>query len=246
LRVQKAFYPEGPAVCQTLLLHPPAGIAGGDHLRIEALVGRNAHAQLTTPGAGKWYRSAGLLASQHLRFTIDDHGALEWLPQETIVFDGANARMQTSVSLAPSAQFFGWEVLCFGRTASGERFASGQVSLDTRVERAGRPLWIERGSLQGNDALFEGPAGFAGATVCATLIATLPADFAPAPLLAACRQIAPTDAARHGLTALPGLLVARYLGHYSEPARDWLTRLWTVLRPALLRREAMRPRIWNT
>ena len=67
LCVQKALYPEGRAVCQTVLLHPPSGIAGGDQLRIAANLGPQAHAQITTPGAGKWYRSGGAEAAQ----TID-------------------------------------------------------------------------------------------------------------------------------------------------------------------------------
>jgi len=244
LRVQKALYPEGEAVCQTLLLHPPAGIAGGDHLHIEAAVGEGAHAQLTTPGAGKWYRSGGPEASQRLDFTVA--GTLEWLPQETIVFDGAKARMQTHITLETDARFFGWEVLCLGRTASGERFNEGHISLDTRIERNGQPLWVERGLLHGDDPLLRSPVAFADATVSATLLATLPTDVQAAPLVAACREIAPADNARHGLTALPGLLVARYLGHHSEAARHWLTQLWTQLRPALLNREAVPPRIWNT
>lgn len=246
LRVQKALYPEGEAVCQTLVLHPPSGIAGGDHLHIVAQLSEGTHAQLTTPGAGKWYRSGGPEAWQRLEFSLADHATLEWLPQETIVFDGAKAHMQTRVALTGNARFIGWEVLCLGRTASGERFDAGHISLDTRIERDGKPLWVERGLLHGDDPLLASPAGFADATVSATLVATLAADVQAAPLLAACREITPNDNARHGLTALPGLLIARYLGQHSEAARHWLTQLWTLLRPALLHREAVTPRIWNT
>ncbi len=76
LRVQKALYPEGDAVCQAIVLHPPSGIAGGDHLAISAGVGAGAHAQLTTPGAGKWYRSGGAEASQHMAFKLDEGAML--------------------------------------------------------------------------------------------------------------------------------------------------------------------------
>ena len=81
LRVQKALYPEGDDVCQAILLHPPSGIAGGDHLNISARVGPDAHAQLITPGAGKWYRSAGPVASQTVRFEVQESASLEWLAQ---------------------------------------------------------------------------------------------------------------------------------------------------------------------
>lgn len=243
LRVQKALYPEGEAVCQAIVLHPPSGIAGGDHLQISVDVGEGAHAQLTTPGAGKWYRSAGPEAAQRLDFRIAAGAVLEWLPQETIVFDGARARMETRVSLAGDARYLGWEILCLGRTASGERFAHGGVQLATRIERDGRPLWLERGALAGDDPMLASPAGWTGATVCGTLALAAPHD---ASLLAACREVAPADGARHGLTALPGLLLARYLGDNSEAARHWFARLWEILRPTALGRAAVIPRIWNT
>jgi len=119
LRVQKALYPEGDAVCQAIVLHPPSGIAGGDHLTIEVDVAAGAHAQLTTPGAGKWYRSSGSEASQRIDLTVGAGATLEWLPQETIVFDGARARMETRVTLAADSRFIGWDILCLGRAAAG-------------------------------------------------------------------------------------------------------------------------------
>ncbi|MFT3961984.1 urease accessory protein UreD [Propionivibrio sp.] len=246
LRVQKALYPEGPAVCQTILLHPPSGIAGGDRLRVAVAAGPGTHAQITTPGAGKWYRSGGEEASQALDFTVGDDAILEWLPQETIVFDGARSRMETHVRLGNGSRYLGWEILCLGRSACGERFAHGQIRLHTRIERHGRPLWLERGCLDGDDPLLASPAGWAGASVGGTLLATFPPHMEIAPVLAACRAIAPADGAEHGVTALPELLIARYLGHSSEAARDWFAEMWSLLRPPLLGRPAVRPRIWNT
>ena len=246
LRVQKALYPEGEAVCQAIVLHPPSGIAGGDQLRIAAAVGQAAHAQLTTPGAGKWYRSAGTEASQTLDFSVAENATLEWLPQETIVFDGARCRMDTRIALADSSRYLGWEILCLGRRAAGERFAHGHLSLHTRIERQGNVVWLERGQLTGNDPLLDSISAWAGASVCATLQATVPAGFEVAPLLEACRSLEPADQALHGITALRGLLVARYLGHSSEAARLWFVSLWHVLRPALLGRPAVSARIWNT
>ena len=246
LRVQKALYPEGRDVCQTILLHPPSGIAGGDRLHIAVNVGPQAHAQITTPGAGKWYRSGGEEAAQTLAFAVGADAILEWLPQETIVFDGARSRMETRVQLASNSRYFGWEILCLGRSASGERFANGFIDLRTRIERNGQPLWLERGRIEGNDPLLASRAGWAGASIGGTLLATLPPEIEIAPLLEACRAIAPQDDAEHALTALPGLLVGRYLGHNSEAARNWFAALWETLRPPLLGRPALTPRIWNT
>lgn len=245
LRVQKPLYPEGEAVCHAIVLHPPSGIVGGDQLEIDVTVGPGAHALLTTPGAGKWYRSAGAWARQRLGLRVEADGMLEWLPQETIVFDAARAAMHSTVDLAADARFVGMEVLCLGRRASGEGFASGALHLETRVRRAGLPIWLERGRLEGGTALLDSPAGLAGFSVSGTLLAVAP-RIEPG-LLAACREIAVAEAgARHALTLLPDLLVARYLGHSSEAARHWFAALWQVLRPALAGREAQRPRIWNT
>ena len=247
LRVQKALYPEGEAVCQAIVLHPPSGIAGGDHLHIHASVEAGAHAQLTTPGAGKWYRSGGADASQTLDLQVADGACLEWLPQEAIVFDGARARMNTRIDLAADSRLMAWDILCLGRAAAGERFGAGRIDLACRIERAGSPLWVERGGFDGGDALLASPAGWAGASVCGTLLVSFPGLAGQAAgLLDACRAIAPADGARHGITALPGLLVGRYLGDNSEAARQWFARLWETLRPACCGRPAVTPRIWNT
>lgn len=234
LVVQKALYPEGEAVCHAIVVHPPAGIAGGDELELHARSGAGAHALLATPGAGRWYRSAGPWASQKLRFDVA--GALEWLPQETIVFDGAMARLETEVRLQGDARYLGWEILCLGRTGSGERFGKGEILLSTRLYRDGKLLWLERGRIAGGGALLESPAGLQGQPVCGTLVA------AGAKLdLAACRAIEGI-----AVTLLPGVLLARYLGDSSEKAKQRFTKLWALLRPALFGREAAEPRIWRT
>ena len=91
-------------MCHTIVVHPPGGIAGGDELAVEARAAQGAHALLTTPGAGRWYRSAGPWARQTLAFEARDGACLEWLPQETIVFDGALADLRTEVRLAGDAR----------------------------------------------------------------------------------------------------------------------------------------------
>jgi urease accessory protein len=225
-------------------------------LAIAAAVGDGAHVQLTTPGAGKWYRSSGAEAAQRIDFTVGAGATLEWLPQETIVFDGARARTETRVKLAADSRFIGWDILCLGRAAAGERFVNGRFDLFFRVDRAtkeappgcgGTPIWLERGGFDGSDAMLTSPAGWAGRTVCGTLLCSFPELPQQAPaLLASLRALAPTDGAEHGISALPGILVARYLGDNSEAARLWFAELWKILRPACAGRPAILPRIWNT
>ena len=110
LVVQKALHPEGEGVCHAIVVHPPAGVAGGDELLIEVAAGEGAHALLTTPGAGKWYRSNGPWASQHVRIDAAAGARVEWLPQETIVYDGARARFSWSAALAPDARLIAWDL----------------------------------------------------------------------------------------------------------------------------------------
>lgn len=243
LRVQRDLYPEGPSPCHTLVVHPPGGVAGGDRLALSARLDADAHALLTTPGAGKWYRGHGRWASQALRFTVEDGAALEWLPQETIAFDGALAELSCRVELAPQASYLGWEVLCLGRQASGERFLSGELRLGTELWRGEACLYRERGRLRGGDALLTSPVGLGGASVCATLVAVSPR--LPALSLAELRAV-DERGGRAGVTRLPHVLVARWLGDSSERARHYLTSLWSLLRPALLARPATSPRIWAT
>ena len=144
--------------------------------------------------------------------------------------------------LAADARYVGWEILCLGRTGSGERFRRGEVRLETRVLREGRLLWFERGCIDGGGALLESPAGLAGRPVAGTMIATLDAG---AELIAACRAAV----AAHGdgaVTRLPGLLVARYLGASTEAARAYFAAIWGLVRPAIAGRAADTPRIWRT
>lgn len=243
LRVQKALYPEGDAVCHTLLLHPPGGIAGGDALQADIVAGEGAHALITTPGATKWYRSAGPAAQSGLSLRVGAGACVEWLPQEGIVFDGARAHIASRIELDAGAHFIGLDLYCLGRTASGERFVRGELKLDTRITCAGRTLWLEQARLDGGASLLQSAAGLGGAPVFGTLLcAGFDADDA---LLAACRAL-PCGQGDGGVTRLPGLLVARYRGACSQSARAWFVHLWSLVRPAMTGRVAQPPRIWAT
>ena len=243
LQVQKALYPEDPEICHVALLHPPGGIAGCDRLTIRAAAEGNSHAVVATPGATKWYRSAGGEAEQRLQLALDGDSVLEWLPRENIFFDGCKASMSTEIRLAANARYLGWEILCFGRRASGEQWRHGHLRLDTRILREGRIMWAEHAQLTAGSRFAKSPVGLAGFSVSATFLA---AGFeGDAALLQQCRALAVrNDGARHGITWLPTVLCARYLGDSSQDAFGWFTTLWTLLRPALLGRAAQAPRLW--
>jgi urease accessory protein len=244
LLVQKSLYPEGPPVCHTLILHPPGGIAGSDELAMDVRLKPGAHTLITMPGATKWYRTEGTPASQRLDIQIAAGAILEWLPPETIVYDRAAARMHTTIELAPGGHYFGWEILCLGRTASGESYDAGDLRQTTEISIGGELRWCERCRLDGGSRLLDSAAGLAGAPVSAILLA---AGKTVAPeVIAQCRAISPGDGARAGITALPDILVARYVGNSSEQAKNYFIGLWRVLRPHLSGRAAVTPRIWAT
>ncbi|WP_434649081.1 urease accessory protein UreD [Pseudomonas sp. D1-2] len=240
LRVQKHLYAEGSEVCQHIIVHPPGGIAGGDRLDISAQVGQGAWAQLTSPGAAKWYRAAGP-AYQQLSLSVAPGATLEWLPQETIVFSAAQAELSTNIDLQGDARLFYWDIVALGRPASGERFDVGHFQSWLDIRRDGQLLWHERQRIAGGDGLLDSPIGLGGDPVLATLLVTGEID---SELLERCRSL--DHAVRGDLTQLPGLVVARCLASEALLARGWLIELWRLLRPALLGREAVPPRIWST
>lgn len=240
LRVQKHLYPEGPEVCQHIIVHPPGGIAGGDRLDISATVAAGAWAQLTSPGAAKWYRAAGP-AFQDLRLHVEAGATLEWLPQETIVYSAAQAELSTVIELEGDARLFYWDMVALGRPAASERFDAGHFQARLDISRDGQLIWHERQRIAGGDGLLDSPIGLDGRSVFATLIVSGEID---AELMERCREL--PSRARGDLTQLPGLVVARCLADEALHARAWLIDLWRLLRPELLGREAVPPRIWST
>ncbi len=172
LQVQRPFYPEGDGVCHIALLHPPGGVVGGDELRIEAALDVDAQVLITTPAAGKFYRSAGPFAHQTQLLTVAAGATLEWLPQENIVYNGARVHTLTHVELQGDARFIGWEILCLGRPAAGETFIAGEYRQGLELWRDGEPLYLEQGRYAGNDAILDARWGLRGQPVSATLVCT--------------------------------------------------------------------------
>jgi urease accessory protein len=243
LVVQKALYPEGDAPCHAIVVHPPAGIAGGDDLSIEVRAGEASEALLTTPGAGKWYRSAGPWARQRVSLHAGRGSALEWLPQETIVFDAARADISFEAHLEGDARLIAWDIVCLGRTGSGEGFASGRCRLQARIVRDGKLAWTERGRIGPESIVACSQAGLGGHPVFATVLVAAPRI--EDGWIAAARAVTP-EKGMAAVTRLPGLLLARYRGDSSEAARRYCAAIWKSQRAAVLGREAIEPRIWRT
>jgi urease accessory protein len=244
LVVQKPLYPEGSGVCHAVLVHAPGGIAGGDALTVNLSLERDARALITTPSATKWYKADGRRARQDGHFRVAAGGVLEWLPLETIVFDEADAAIQSRVALEDGAAYAGWEIACLGRRASGEVFSRGALLQTLEISRAGRLIWNDRIALAGGDRLLSSPAGMAGRHVAGAMAIAGPGAL-PSELLEQCRTLSPAEG-EGGVTALPEIISVRYLGGSAEHAKNYFESIRRVLRPWYAALQAHRPRIWDS
>ncbi len=259
LQVQRPFYPEGETVCHIAILHPPGGVVGGDELRLEARLDPGAHALLTTPAAGKFYRSAGLVARQTQCLTVAPGAVLEWLPQENIVYNSARLQTLTRIDLQGDARLIGWEILCLGRPAAGEIFTTGECRQTLEVWSDGAPLYLESGRFIGDDPVLHAAWGLQGQPVTATLLCVPPK--APSSLVnegpgegvvAALRAgwesfIAPAVAGELAtVTSLDGILICRYLGPSAMRAKRFFILAWSLLRPMMLNHPPCPSRFWTT
>jgi len=244
LRVQRALYPEGPEVCHVVIVHPPGGVAGGDRLSIDVQLEQGAHALLTTPGAAKWYKCAGRDASQSVNLQLAADARLEWLPQEAIVFDAAQARWRTRIALGEGARYVGWDIVCLGRAAAGEQFAQGRLNLGTEIWRGDRLLWTERGQIEGGSPWQQQASGLGGDTVWGTL--AFAGTGASAEHRDQVRALSVLPGVRLGVTLLPEVLLVRAMGCHIEAVRAALQSCWSLLRPALMNTPSHLPRIWAT
>lgn len=248
LVIQKTLYPEGEGVCHGVVVHPPGGVAGGDELTLEVRLNQSAHALLTTPGAGKWYKANGQFASQHLKFDMQDGACFEWLPQENILFNGAQVKFNAEVLLDTDANYAGWEILCFGRQAQNELWKTGYLHQSLMIRRLGKLIWNERAYLNPEQKIMQSIVGLSGNAVSANFV--IAAGLVPQELLTACREIQARSAldvqAKYAVTALPEVFCARYVGQSAQSARQYFEQLWQILRPWYAGKNALRPRIWNT
>ncbi len=247
LRILQSLYPEGDSICHNVLVHPPGGLVGGDTLEIAATVGTGAHGLVTTPGATRFYRSAGELALQRTHLNLAENARLEWLPLEALCYSACRARNHLTLALATGAECMGWDVTALGLPHANQPFETGHF--EQHIEVPG--VWLERGAIDAADhALLCSPLGMAGQRCLGSLF------FVTGTPLDRARRDAALDAARavmdaHSLKATAGatspnpqVVVLRVLAPQVEPAMQLLKQVRSAWRKALWQLDAVPPRIW--
>lgn len=247
LRVQRAFYPRNTRACHVYWLHPPGGLVNGDRVDIDVSAGSSCNVLLTTPSAGRIYRSLGhgLKQRQQVRLTVADDAVLDWLPQETLVFDGADTELGLRIDCTPQARFVAWDIVCLGRPAADEKFVRGRLRQCIEVWRDDRCIYNERWQIDGDDAALSAPWGWRGCHTQGCLLAQIVLDGAAMNELRALLGIEQHAIGAFTLTQRLGLVLVRYLGNAASDARRGFTLVWQFLH-RLQQSEVAVPRIWAT
>lgn len=219
------------------LVNVAGGLAGGDRIASTLRLGPAARFAATTPAAEKIYRSLGDETSIAAAIEVSENAVCEWLPQETILFDGARLRRRLDVVLAPTARLLAAEMLVLGRAAHGERFLRGRLHEVWRVRRGGVLLWAD--SLRLDDpAAAAAPFRLGAANALGTLLLAAPAAEALRPFA--------RDLAGGGASLVaPGLLLLRWLGE-AGAVRASLGAAVAALRAAAFGHPPRLPRLWRS
>jgi urease accessory protein len=237
----KARFPRGAVRgwSDIVTLNTSGGIAGGDRLTSAFDIETGACATIASQAAERYYRVpvGGGPARVDTRISVGEEAAAEWLPQETILFDGCAIDRHLDVELSESSGFVGVEALVFGRAAMGERMRSGQIRDAIRVRRAGRLIWQDAVRLDGDiDALLSRPAVANGAGAMASLVHVAPEAEQRVDAVRAALDGMPAES---GVSGWHGMLVARMLASGAAPLRKAVTAALGVLRQG-----RPLPRVW--
>ncbi len=220
-----------------VMLNTGGGVAGGDRLDLALSVGLGGQATIAAQAAERFYRALAADAPSRVRtrLTVASGAALEWLPQETILFDRSALDRRLDVDLAADARFLGVETIVFGRAAMGETVRQGWLRDLIRVGRGGELLLHDAIRLNGDIAAALGrPAIGGGASVVATMVYVAPDAGAK---LDAVRDA--LGSAEAGASVWNGMMVARILGADSASVRAAVVAALGVLRDA-----RPLPRVW--
>jgi urease accessory protein len=239
--------PAAGAPFEGIVVTTSGGIVGGDRIAIQVEAGDDSIATITTQAAEKIYRSAGLDSRMAIELTIGAGSLLEWMPQETILFDGARLRRETTIDVAPGSRLLCGEILVFGRRARGEKFTRGLLHDSWRITEGGHLIWADALHLADDiDGMMNRASSFDGAASLGTLV--FRADDAGGHLdkVREILQDSADDRCMAAATCLGSLLIMRFLGTDAAVTRRRVTKFWSAFRVAVLKLPARLPRVWET
>lgn len=233
---------------QAAIATTSGGLVAGDQIDVAVRLGDGGAAHVTAAAAEKIYRSAGPTTEICQSLTAGSGAALEFLPPETILFEGARLRRETRIALARDAAFLGGGIVVFGRRARAERFSRGFLREVWEVRRGGDLVWGDALHLDGDiAATIADPACFDGAAAFATLILAPPGG-EPRRYIDGARAVQAASAIpclSAGVTAINGLLVARWLARDALALRRAYADLACHLRGEALGLPRRMPRLWH-
>lgn len=221
---------------EAAMVNTGGGVAGGDRVRFEVAAGADSRVTIATATAERVYRSHGQVSDFDVRLSADRSATLAWLPQATILCNGARIRRRFEIELAVEARFLMAETTIFGREASGEVMGEGLLHDVWRVRRGGQLVFAEATRLDGDIAsLLARPAVADGIRGMTLLLCVAPAieekRAALRDALADCDALA-------GVSAWNGLLVMRALDSRLEALQSVLRRAIDALQICSI------PQVW--
>jgi urease accessory protein len=149
----KVRFPRGSAHPQAVIINTGGGLAGGDRIEQHIAIGEGAEASVVTQAAERVYRALGeATTTVDVRLSVAENARLNWLPQETILFDRARLSRSIEADIAASARLLIGETIIFGRTAMGETVRSGLLADRWRIRRGGKLVFAETVRLEGRIA----------------------------------------------------------------------------------------------
>jgi len=249
LRVLRSLYPEGCGICHNVLIHPPSGLVGGDSLDINIDAGDASHALITTPGATRFYKSQTEWATQTVQAKLSGNAKLEWLPLETIAYNGCRAKNKFAFDLKDESQLIAWDITALGMPSAQLPFETGVI--DQHFELS--DYWLDKGRIDAQDLVLLGsPIGLNGKKCLATLV------FASATVLSPLQIDQLLELARNELNSIEvklqiqsgatspnsRIVVVRMLSDLVEPSMLMLRKVWLAWRSTVWGLSPVMPRIW--
>lgn len=244
-KIQQSFYPENNDVCHTAIIHTAGGMVGGDILSQNIHLGENCHSLITTPAAGKIYKSNGKIVEQNIKIKVENNSCLEFLPQENIIFNGAKYQQNFQIELTENSHFCMWEIDRFGRTARGEKFIEGDWKSSCEVKQDGKLIWVDRQCLLGSEDICTSINGLNNYAISATFY-WLGVEVSME-LVKQCRELAKFQIKEGEAGVTQGIngVICRYRGNSVSEVKRWFLEVWGIMRSSFLQKDKIISRIWQ-